>query len=203
MTYSFSSDDSYLTDEYKSYVIQGANLWSGIVNIVNKADGTGTGTIKTDYTPGSGVAAQTYEFVTDPNTGHLYSWTIEINRAYPVTSVTLAHEFGHAIGLNDLYDSTNSNKLMYYHEVRTATAPTTSDAWGAQVITGAHSSHTWGYKYHSTDSVWNRHVKYCTSCNGLSTEVEQCTYDANNVCIKCNIPYGVQPYSVEKHNATS
>lgn len=93
-----------------------------------------------------------------------------MNRAKNVTSTTLAHEFGHAIGLNDLYDDQNVNKLMYGVSSRTVSSPTTSDKWGAKVITGVHTTHTWAYKYHSTTGTGqNRHVGYCTSCNGVFT----------------------------------
>ena len=75
-----------------------------------------------------------------------------MNRAYTITPTTIAHEFGHAIGLRDLYSSTNANKLMYGFENRTPSGPTLLDKWGAWVITGAHYSHTFGFKYCGTYS---------------------------------------------------
>lgn len=203
LTYSFSSTDPYFTDEYRTAVIEGAELWNGIVDIINITDGTGTGKITTTYIDDTEMVSQFFECRTETDTGHLVSWTIEINRAKTITPITLAHEFGHAIGLNDLYESYNSGKLMYWNEARSATGPIAADAWGTKVITGVHSSHTWVYKYHSTNSVGNLHVKSCSQCNGWTTEVEQCTYNATNVCTKCNIPYGVQPYSVENPQTTS
>ena len=197
LTYSFSSTDTYLTSAYKSYVTSGASMWSGTVNIINKTDGSGTGQIDTFYDSDTYIVAKFYDYYADSNTGHLISWKISMNRAYNQSAVVLAHELGHAIGLNDLYASKNSGKLMYGYTDTTATSPTTSDKWGAKVITGVHSSHTWGYKYYSTNSVANVHIKYCTTCNGRSLITEQCRYNANNVCIKCGTPKGAQPYSVE------
>lgn len=197
LTYSFSSTDPYLTDTYKSYVTSGASKWSGIVNIINKTDGSGTGQIGTFYSESSGVVAVFRNAYANSSTGHLTSWQILMNRAHTQSAVVLAHEFGHAIGLNDLYKPKNSDKLMYGYTGGTATNPTTSDKWGAKVITGVHSSHAWGYKYYGINSVANVHIKYCTTCKGLSLITEQCTYDANNICTKCGIPYGLQPYSDE------
>lgn len=194
MTYSFSSSDPYLTNTYKSYVNTGASRWSGTVTITNKTDGTGTGLICTYNDPDTYTVAKFCDYSAN-SSGHLTSWKIKINRAHTVNATTFAHEFGHAIGLNDLYASKNSNKLMYGYESRTATYPSSLDKWGAKVITGVHTTHAWGYKYYSTNAAGNVHVKYCTSCNGLSTVTEQCTYNSNNVCTKCGIPYGVQPYS--------
>lgn len=194
LTYSFLTSDSYLNSTYKSYVTTGASRWSGTITITNKTDGSGVGEISTFNDPDTNTTAKFCEYSSN-SSGHLTSWKIKMNRAKTVTATTLAHEFGHAIGLNDLYESRNKNKLMYGISDRTVTSPTSSDKWGAKVITGVHSSHTWGYKYYSTNSIGNTHVKYCTSCNGLSLVTEQCTYNSNNVCTKCGIPYGVQPYS--------
>lgn len=196
LTYSFSPSDPYLTDSYKSYVTNGASKWSGTVSIYEIIDGHGAGTIRTFSDPRINTIAQ---FI-NPNidsSGHLLSWVIEMNRSKPQSATVLAHEFGHAIGLLDLYGSKSSNKLMYGYASGTVTGLTTSDIWGARVITGVHTSHTWGYKYHSTNYMGNVHVRYCTNCNGLSLDTEQCIYNSNNVCIKCGIRYGYQPYSID------
>lgn len=196
LTYSFSTTDSYLTSTLKSYVTSGASKWSGTVSIVNKSDGSGTGEISTFYNAGTSVGAKFCDFLTD-SSGHLTSWYIQMNRYYTQSAVTIAHEFGHAIGLNDLYGNISSNKLMYGFSGRTATSPTSADKWGAKVITGAHTSHTWGYKYYDTTSAGaNRHVKYCTQCNGLTTTIANCVYNTNNICKICGVAYGTSPSSV-------
>lgn len=184
LTYSFSSSDSYLTSTYKSYVTSGASKWSGTVTIINKTDGSGTGEISTYYDPDTYTVAKFCNYSAN-SSGHLISWQIKMNRAWTQSATILAHELGHAIGLNDLYASKNSGKLMYGYTSGTATGPTSSDKWGAKVITGAHTNHTWGYKYWDTDSFGNRHIKYCTSCNGLTADIRQCTYGSDNHCTVC------------------
>lgn len=201
LTYSFSTDDPYLLDRYKTYTRDGASMWSGTVNIVCKTDGTGTGLISTmpltdDNTD---IVAQCCNYKAD-SSGHFKSWEIKLNRAHLQSANTLAHEFGHAIGLKDMYADRNRDKLMYGYESRTATGPTTSDKWGAKVITGVHSSHTWGYKYYGISSTGgNKHIKYCTVCNGWASSmtISDCVYNSNNICSLCGIPYGVQPWSLE------
>ena len=202
LTYSFSSSDPYLDSTYRSYVTTGASLWSGIVTITNKSDGTGTGEISTFYNPNVGVVAQFYEYSADTS-GHLTSWKIQINRAKNVNATVIAHEFGHAIGLNDLYEDQNIDKLMYGLTSGTATSPTTSDAWGAKVITGVHTTHTWEYTYHSTTGTGqNRHVGYCTSCNGRTADIYECVYDDRNFCIFCRMRLGMQPWSIGHEHDT-
>lgn len=195
ITYSFLTSDPYLTNLYKGFVTTGASRWRGIVNIVNKTDGSGTGKISTYNDPESGVTAHFCEARAD-RAGHLTSWSIKINRAYQISATTLSHEFGHVIGLNDLYDESNNNKLMYGYSNKVVSYPTALDKCGAEVITGVHRSHTWGYQYYSTNSNGNIHAKYCTICNGLSLVKEPCTYNANRVCSKCGTPYGAQPFSI-------
>lgn len=91
-----------------------------------------------------------------------------MNTAKTVTDVVIAHELGHVLGLNDLYSPTNADKLMYGYSTGTATGPTASDIKGMQVITGSHTTHTWGYKYYTTNTYGQHvHAKYCTVCNGF------------------------------------
>lgn len=197
ITYSFSSTDPYLTSAYKSYVTTAANKWKNTVTITNKTDGSGTGLISTFHNPNTDIVAVFRNYSAN-SSGHLIAWQIQMNRAYTQTASILAHEFGHVIGLNDLYASKNSGKLMYGFTSGTASSPTSSDKWGAKVITGAHSSHSWGYKYHSTISTGNRHVKYCTGCNGLTDIIANCIYNSSNVCTICKIPLGEQPWSIRQ-----
>lgn len=196
ITYSFITSDSYLNSTFKSYVTVGASLWSGTVTIVNKTDGSGTGQIGTYLDQDTNIEAKFTQYYSD-SSGHLTSWKILMNRTASLSATILAHEFGHAIGLNDMYANKNFDKLMYaYTSGRTATSPATADQWGAKVITGVHTSHTWSFKYHSTASNGNnKHVRYCTSCSGLTDTIMECVYNANNVCRVCGVPRGSQPWS--------
>lgn len=197
MSYAFDYSDINLNDEYRGYVTEGALMWQGTVSIQQSINGTGL--IKTVYSPGIPQAAYFTDYLGNADgNGHLYSWSIVINRAKNVSARTLAHEFGHAIGLNDLYSDLNAGKLMYGYSDGTATGPTSSDIWGAKVITGIHTSHNWGYRYYTTISGENMHIKYCTYCNGLTSVTELCSYNSQNVCVKCGVPYGFQPYSLEE-----
>lgn len=192
ITYSFDTTDSYLTSIYKNYTTEGASKWSGIVTISNKTDGTGVGTVKTYYDGNSGTVAR-FKSAESNIDGHLTTWTIEMNRAKNISSTTMAHEFGHVIGLNDLYESQNQNKLMYGYSSRTVSSPTSLDIWGAKVIIGVHSSHTWRYKFYDITSTGNRHVNYCASCNGVGINMLKCTYNINNVCMLCGTPQAGMP----------
>lgn len=196
ITYSFITSDSYLNSTFKSYVTVGASLWSGTVTIVNKTDGSGTGQIGTYLDQDTNIEAKFTQYYSD-SSGHLTSWKILMNRTASLSATILAHEFGHAIGLNDMYANKNFDKLMYaYTSGRTATSPATADQWGAKVITGVHTSHTWSFKYHGvTSSGNNQHVRYCTSCSGLTDTIMECVYNANNVCRVCGVPRGSQPWS--------
>ena len=198
ITYSFSPTDVFLNDTYKSYVIGGASKWSGTMTIINKTDGSGDGLIRMYHEEADPYSALTFYRSFDSN-GHLSDWIITMNHAKPISAVTLAHEFGHVIGLVDLYVTQNTNKIMYGYATRTATMPNELDKWGAKVITGIHTSHTWGYKYHSTTiSGTNRHVNLCTACNGFPVQktVANCIYNANNICRFCGTPAGSQEWSL-------
>lgn len=201
ITYEFDETDPLLTDEYKDLVRQGASMWSGVVSI-EESSNSAVGIITTVNEPGEDFIAQFTDYSSD-SSGHLEGWAIEINRAKVQSAKVFAHEFGHVIGLVDLYDDSNDNKLMYMAPVQSsATGPTTQDIWGARVITGQHDSHSWNYAYYMTNSTGNTHIGTCTACGGKAAYFEQCTYNSNNVCTKCGIPYGVQPYALEEEILT-
>ena len=148
----------------------GARRWSPTVNFTTNADNASVvGNIYIcDVQFPNAVALFTNQH-TDSN-GHLTAWDIQIDTLYvnEMTPATIAHEFGHVIGLNDLYDTSNVNKLMYGFESRTVIAPTTADLWGAKVITGQHSTHTW------TNDPYTVHT--CTDCGGYGTHTPKAPY---------------------------
>ncbi|MBQ4641842.1 MAG: hypothetical protein IJB47_04455 [Oscillospiraceae bacterium] len=203
MTYSFADGNSYLCDPICDSVVSAANQWSSVVTFQLVEEG-GTGEI-TMLELNNGVAAEAVHLSVNSSSGHTTEWEITLDAldkyGNPITEIptnVVAHEFGHIIGLMDLYENKNRGKLMYWHEDYIASSPTTSDIWGAKVIIGQHTSHTWGYKYHSTTtSGVNRHVNYCTSCGGFPAQktISNCIYNANNVCRLCGTPAGYQPWS--------
>lgn len=199
-TYRFAAN---FPDEYKGLVRDAADAWSAVVKFEEDFN-NGKCLVETTYVypidGGMPYRAKVTGRYADAN-GHLTSCKLLINLYYPVEISTVTHEFGHVIGLNDLYSNMNRNKIMFgTYEERTVSTPQSLDIWGAKVITGQHSSHNWGYKYHSFDSNGNKHIKYCTQCKGLphTQVIESCSYDSSGKCIKCGVPQGVQPYSIDE-----
>lgn len=181
-------------------MVNGAALWNNASNspvTFTQVSSGGTGLFQA-VSMGSGIKAVFDPLSVNSNNGHLTSWRIRLNSDYlgSINAVTVAHELGHVIGLNDLYELSNKNKLMYKTDVgRTATAPHAADIRGAEVITGAHISHTWSYEYYDTNSSGNnRHCRYCTHCRGIKfASIALCTYNASGVCTKCGTPQGYSP----------
>ncbi len=180
--------DSGVSDEVKAVVRAGFSKWSSTVRAVESSTATGTITTFSDVT--TTTTAMSIPYGCD-NNGHLTGWEISINTAKTLSDVTLAHELGHVIGLNDLYSDSNKNKLMYGARMgRTATAPTDSDLWGARVILGLHTTHTFSnYRYWGQDSNGNHcHVQYCSDCNGNKATQLRCFFpemDPQRRCITC------------------
>jgi len=125
---------------FSSNISAGASKWSGTVTIsLNLTSAQGT---ITDYTdPNSSINAYATDYVSDSK-GHFTNWGIYLNKSNMIfrtnaaNDTTLAHEFGHAIGLRDLTASSNSNKLMYgYANTRTVSSPQSADITGAKEAT--------------------------------------------------------------------
>ncbi|NSW89538.1 MAG: hypothetical protein HPY74_02455 [Firmicutes bacterium] len=95
ITYDFRSG---VESQYQTITINGAAKWS-IINIVRTSSPVGE--VYTYSDENSYTVAAFCEYSSDSN-GHLTNWKIKINTAKNPTEVTMAHEFGHAAGLNDL-----------------------------------------------------------------------------------------------------
>ena len=185
--YTLSGND---ITKYKDLISSAASSWSGIADIANKT-GSVTGKIYTYNAPEDRAAAKTILIQSDKY-GHITKWEMRINLARTVSAATIAHEFGHVIGLNDLYASKNSNKLMYYSTATTAVRPMTTDLWGAMVITGQHTNHQWDYKFYKTTGSTSSHIIYCPQCYGHLASAADSTKPVEANCTYAYKYYGIR-----------
>ncbi|WP_152024031.1 hypothetical protein [Shouchella clausii] len=131
-TYAYASG---LAQQYKNITSTGATRWnnSGIVrisysassnNYIHQYSNTNTNTV-------AYATAQTFN-------NHKSRWNIYYNhskmngRSAAANNTTATHELGHSIGLGDLTNSSNRNKLMYGTETRTVTTHQAADRTGAR-----------------------------------------------------------------------
>ncbi|MED4128161.1 hypothetical protein [Shouchella miscanthi] len=73
---------------------------------------------------------------------HITKWEMNFNtyamnnRTDAANRGTATHEFGHTVGMLDLYNSTNKNKILYgYGNTRTVTTPQAADKTGMKEAT--------------------------------------------------------------------
>lgn len=131
-----------VSSAYASYVTGGETKWNntGVVAI-SKAPSYSPNFIHTYSDPNADTNASFYNY-TSNSSGHLTKWSIRMNthhmdgRTAAQNQTTLAHEFGHVIGLNDLEQYANRVYLMYGFESRSATSPTSTDITGAKKALG-------------------------------------------------------------------
>jgi len=144
--YSWKTGDACLNTARKNLFLQGAAKWAPFGSITEDPSGGGnldqTGKLGT-YDGGTSTAmAKYYDYKSDAE-GHLKTWKIELNwRKTPVNNTT-AHEFGHVFGLDDLYESFNSDQLMYGYATGTATEPKAADIEGFKFKPGLYPSHSY------------------------------------------------------------
>ncbi|MFS1518477.1 hypothetical protein V1503_18750 [Bacillus sp. SCS-151] len=121
-------------------ILGGAAKWdSSDVSFYHNSSGNGVGYISTFTQPDSDTIAQFYGRDTNSQ-GHYIRWTMDINvpryNDYDTADrkIILAHEFGHAVGLKDLRDTSNNDKLMYgtTKEWDWPSYPTPADKTGAK-----------------------------------------------------------------------
>lgn len=140
VSYKFSG----LSSAYKEMFRDAAEIWESCTSahITESSSAVGTVTKENIESIAPGCPAITVTPMNVSSPYHGYTWTIYMNstRMNELTAVSLAHEIGHVFGLVDLYNSSNINKLMHFSEYRTATAPTSSDVKGFNVITGLHTN---------------------------------------------------------------
>ena len=130
--------DSSITPSYENFILDGAQKWknTGVMSFNYATSGrTGMFLRFTDTT--TDAIATFYDYRS--TNYHLYHWKIRLNTHHmdgngpAENAATVAHELGHAIGLNDLYSFRNAGKLMYGYSSRTVTYPVASDITGAKV----------------------------------------------------------------------
>ena len=173
--YFYDSFNTSLTSSLKSITNSGASMWSSYKSFYQVGEHQGLGEIITENKVNN-VIATFYCFNVDSSNNHFNGkWFIRINlhKIGVYTSTVAAHEFGHAIGLDDLTSSSNNNKLMYYSNATSASGPTTADKMGAQIMMGTHT-HYWTIKRSINPT---QHVTSCNVCKGdkLALEISTCT----------------------------
>ncbi|MCL2036841.1 MAG: dockerin type I repeat-containing protein [Oscillospiraceae bacterium] len=139
-----------------------------------------------------------------------FTISLNPNRISYIDSSTMAHEFGHVIGLDEvgkpetgnstLVNNLNVYNIMYYSEARVAKTPTVRDRGGARVATGQHSTHTFFTMSHPSKGAVqpngiarNNHRNACADCRGLQfgTPISSCiTFNANGTCALCHTHRG-------------
>jgi|GEM_PF-3230635 hypothetical protein len=127
---------------YRAAMTSGAARWNntGITSISLSTVSSNNGNIYTYSDPNTSALALFHDYGSDAS-GHLTKWKIKFNKSKldnkdaSFKAALAAHELGHAIGLNDLYLSGNTDKLMYGYFGETlgtrAAAPTDKDKLGA------------------------------------------------------------------------
>ncbi len=175
---------SGMTDELKSKISTGASMWSAVTNIQHSIFSGNV--IKVQQGDTDVVASVTIQSV-DEDTHHITRWEMNINQHHlaSVTPDVIAHEFGHVIGLADLYEEYNQDKIMYGINTENFLSPTQQDLWGAKVILGIHSDHMWSYTYvYLANS--NYHDRVCLECGGIGLR-EACVAVLNGGLMECSI----------------
>ena len=127
---------------YEGYVKAGAKLWGNTNVVVFNTSAINTNNVVHTYTDPNTPSNAAFYLYSSDSSGHLIQWAIKLNkhkmdsRSSTLNITTVAHEFGHAIGLNDLKNTDNKNKLMYGTDGKTVSSPQAADILGAKKILG-------------------------------------------------------------------
>ena len=124
---------------YQGFASTGVGRWNK-TNAVSISFSPSTlikNVVQTYYDNNTSTVASVTSYY-NSTTRHKTRWTMKYNetlmmfRSDAQNNGTGTHEFGHTIGLADLYNSSNKNKIMYGYSSRTGGSPTSSDITGAR-----------------------------------------------------------------------
>lgn len=128
---------SGLDSTYKNYTYRGVSNWNS-TSAVNISHSVSSNNIVTSHGgPDSGTVAVTKVW-DNPLTGHMTRWEISYNRyvmgnrTATQNNGTATHELGHGIGLADVKNDSNNNKIMYGFSTRTVFKTVSNDITGAR-----------------------------------------------------------------------
>lgn len=131
-----------ISSKYASYVTGGQKKWNNTsIVLIGKTSSYSKNFIHTYTDKNSPNLAEFYNYSSN-SAGHLQKWSIKMNktrmnkRTTAQNKTTLAHEFGHVIGLNDLKKTTSNKYLMYGYSNKKVSSPTSKDKTGAKKALG-------------------------------------------------------------------
>lgn len=135
-------DDSALNKTYKSYMNYGVKVWKDSGALTLKRNKSSQNKIEMSNKLDSTVLADTTTWG-DFRTGKVTKFRIRFNgremkkKSASINKIVTAHEIGHSIGLLDLYEKRNKNKLMYgiADWKENVTKPMPADLKGAKYAT--------------------------------------------------------------------
>lgn len=157
--------DSSLSASDKQYFETAKRAWTSRTKAkMTETSNNPTGTVSRTYPPIDNLPNSWVALTTGSvdSKGHYKKWIIAIRPGVSIDAIVLMHEIGHVYGLGDLQLESNKDKIMYYkRQGMTATAPTSYDISGFNVITGLHTAHSWKY---------TNQKRVCTVCNGTKVE---------------------------------
>jgi len=175
VTDAFGNVASYLKTDFKN----GASLWTTSVPelTITEISSGGVFNVYTEYKSLDTCVASVSSFgsyaIVDGNSNHMHYTGADIflNTArMPMGSTNnvpvVTHEFGHAIGLKDIY--TRKDIIMYGYSPNPITSPQSYDINGARVILGLHSNND--HVYITTYKSFSEHEKVCNICDGYMVE---------------------------------
>lgn len=125
---------SGLSSKYLGYAETGASRWNSTGLISFYKNSFTSNKVQTYRNADDGYNAYVRVWF---NFSHTTKWEMNFNtaamgsRTDAANRGTATHEFGHTVGLLDLYDSSNKNKILYgYGNTRTVTTPQAADKTG-------------------------------------------------------------------------
>ncbi|MCL2634794.1 MAG: hypothetical protein FWD34_09815, partial [Oscillospiraceae bacterium] len=181
----------------------GANRWNNTntVTVYSSANSPNTVRAEALLNPNGTINTRTVAYFegltyqSNNNTNrHYASWEIVINTNNDSSfdcetegAAVMAHEFGHAFGLVDLYLWGNRDKIMYYDVSGHAEEPHEDDKIGVKIITGQHGTGTPSPHNHNgvvqQPNYPGYHAITCTDCKAIRIDptnslrmLEECTF---------------------------